>query len=143
MIGITFGRENRHGLSPSPMQFGATNLTAPSGIVVTPPLLLGLGNDGSDFQPLARCIDSHKSKVRRSYVLRGIGDVVLNEDFHSYFHRSLENTVNRRLKNHQISNANWNQEVDVIDRRCHDIITGVTMRGHGSREIDPVHQTSA
>src|SRR5579864_2721351 len=124
-------------------QFGTADFPAPSGIVVAALLLFGLGNHGRDLQVLAGAVDGYERQVGGGYVLGRVGNVILNEDLHTHFHRAVEDAINRGAKDDKISDADRDQEIDVIDGGGDDVVTGMTVRGHGAGEIDPVHQASA
>ena len=55
----------------------------------------------------------------------------------------MEDPIDRGAEDDQISYANRDKEIDVIDGGGDDVVAGVTVRSHGAGEIDPVHQTSA
>jgi hypothetical protein len=54
----------------------------------------------------------------------------------------MEYAIHRRPENYKISNSHRHQEIDVIDRSGHHMIARMAVRGHRSRQVDPVHQAS-
>src|ERR1700730_17306878 len=75
------------------VQFGAADFSAAAGGVVAPLLLLGLGHDGRDFQAVPLAVNGDEREIRRGDVLRRVGDIVLDENFYSSFHRGVKYTI--------------------------------------------------
>src|SRR5579864_8182277 len=98
---ITIGCRKLASFAPT-FQFRTANLAAPSGIVIAALLLFGLGNYGRDFQVLAGAIDGYERQVGGCYVLGRVGNVILNEDLHTHFHRAVEDAINRGAKDDKI-----------------------------------------
>ena len=65
-------------------------------------------------------------------MLRRVGNVVFDENFHAHLHGSLEDPVNGGTEDDEISDADGDQEIDVIDGSGDDVVAGVAVRGHGA-----------
>jgi len=66
---------------PAPFQVFTADLTASAGVVITAALLVGFRHYGGDFQVLAGGIHGNECQIRRTDVLGGIGNVILDVDF--------------------------------------------------------------
>src|SRR5579864_4037113 len=126
----------------TPFQFSAPDLAAAAGIVVATTLLLGFRNDRCYLEVTAFLVDGNKSQVRRSNVLRAVGNVIFNEDFHSDFHGAMKYTVDGRSENDEIAHPHGDQEIDMVDGGGDDVIARVPVGGHRACEVNPVHEAS-
>src|SRR5579862_1440688 len=124
-------------------QFGVTNFAAAAGIIVAALLLLALRNDWRNFQAIAGVVNGDESEVCGGDVLGSVGNIVFDEDFHAHLHRGAKDTVDGGTQNHQVSDANRDEEINVIDGSGNDVAASVTVSSHGSGKIDPVHETAA
>src|SRR5579862_3258790 len=77
-------------------QFGTADFPPSARIIVATLLFFALGNHGRNFQVLTSAVHGHKSQIGRRYMLRSIGNVILDKDFHSNFHGSMEDAVDGR-----------------------------------------------
>src|SRR4051812_43530587 len=134
---------NRSSSFATSFELRTANLATPARVVVTGTLLVCLGNHGWHRHTLGIAVDGNEGQVRRSNVLRCVCDVVLHVDLDSNLHGRVKHTVHRGAKDHKIADAHGDQEIDVIDGRRNDVVAGVAVRGHGSRQINPVHQAAA
>src|SRR5438270_10485864 len=113
MVAWTSGCDARHtpslqrAMPPAPIQFRPAYLPPPSGILITPPLFLALGNHRWDGQMLARTIHRNKSQVCRADMVTRIFQVVLDKHLHSHFHGSVKHPVHRRTQNDQVADTDW------------------------------------
>src|SRR5579863_5693034 len=118
-------------------------LTAPTRIVVTAALIVGFRNHRRNLDTTSAGVNCHESQVGRTHVLAIVQDVIFHPGLYSHFHRAVKHAIDRGAENYQISNVHRNPEIHVIDRRGHNIVPGMSMRGHGAREVNPMHQTTA
>src|SRR2546423_15323013 len=112
-------------------------------VFVAAALLFSLRDDSGNGHVASTTIHGDECQIRGADVLALIEKVIFHPDFYSDFHRSVEDAVNGRTENHQISDMHGSPKIEMIDGSGDDVVAGVAMRRHCTREIDPVHQSSA
>ena len=70
-------------------------------------------------------------------------DVVFHPDFDPHLHRSAEHPIHRGAEDYQISHVDRHPKIQVINCCSDHIVPGVAMGGHGSGEVNPMHEASA
>ena len=130
------------GFAPS-FQFGTPNFAAPTGIFIAAPLLVRLRNHRRNRQALTGTVHRDKSEIGGTDMLRGIGNVIFHVNLYAHFHGCMKNAVHRRPEDHEVSDPDGDEKIDVIDRRGHDIVARMAVRSHCAGKIDPVHEPTA
>src|SRR5580692_12046759 len=115
-------------------------LTALAGVVVAAALIIGFGNDRRNLDTASSCVDGYERQICRTHMPAIIEDVVFHPGLYSHFHRAVKHAIDRGAKNHQVANVHRDPEIHVINRGGDYVVAGMAMRGHGSGEIDPMHQ---
>src|SRR5438552_4174773 len=108
-------------------------------VFIATSLLIRFWDNGGNGHVAAASIYSDECQIRGADMLALIEKVVFHPDFYSHFHRSVEDAINRRTKNHQISDMDRSPKIEMIDGSGDDVVAGVAMRGHCVCEINPVH----
>src|SRR5438132_7789361 len=115
---------------------------APTRVFIATSLLISLRDDSGNGHVASTSIHSDERQIRRADMLALIEKVVFHPDFYSHFHRSIEDAVHGRTKNHQISDMDRSPKIEMIDGSRHNVVSGMAMGCHCTREIDPMHQSS-
>jgi hypothetical protein len=123
--------------------FAAANFPAAAGIFI--PTLLGIGfrDYWRDRNTMFFSVYRDKSQISRADVLAAVVDVTLDPDLDAYFHRSPEDTIDRRAKDDNVSDLHGYQKIHVIDGGGHCVAARMTVSGHGASYVDPVHEAAA
>ena len=75
-------------------QFIPPDIPPSARVFVAAPLFISLRNYRWNRQVPSACINRHKCEIRRADVLALIEKIVLDEYFHTDFHRSMEHAIN-------------------------------------------------
>ena len=143
---VADGRRRRSTLvlaAAAAFQFVVMCFAAATRVFIAPSLLIRFRDDSGNGDVATTSIHGDEGQIRGTDMLALIEKVVFHPDFYSHFHRSVEDAVNGRTKNHQISHMHGSPKIEMIDGSGDDIIPGVAMRRHRAGEIDPVHESSA
>src|SRR5205823_11893184 len=124
-------------------QFVVMYFSAAARVFVATSLFLRLRDDRGNGHVASTSIDGNERQICRADMLALVEKVIFHPDFYSYFHGRVKNAVHRRTKNHQISHMHRSPKIEMVDGGGDDIVAGVAMRSHRTREIDPMHQASA
>ena len=124
-------------------QFVVMCFPAASRVFISAALLFRFRDDSGNGHVASTTIHSNECQICGTNMLALVEKIVFHPDFYSHFHRSVEDAVNGRTKNHQIADMHGSPKIEVIDGSGHDVVAGVAMSRHRTREIDPVHQSSA
>src|SRR5271165_185882 len=127
---------------PAAVAFCPANLSTPSGIVVAAALIVGLRYDGWNLDVASAGVDGNERQVGRTHVLAVVRDVVFYPRLYSDLHRGAEYSIYRGAQDNQVSNVHRNPEIHVIDGGGDHVIAAMAMRGHGSGEVNPMHEAS-
>jgi hypothetical protein len=117
--------------------------TATAGVFVAADFVFGLGVEFGDGDASTLGIDGDEGEVGRGDVAVGSGDGVFDPDFHADLHRSVEGAVHHGFQDEQVAHVDGGDEVDVVHGGGDDVGAGVAISGHGSDEVDKVHEAAA
>src|SRR5208282_4126584 len=87
-------------------RFRSAYLTAARGTIVAAFFLFRLRDDGRDRQPISGNIHSDKGQIGRANVPALFGAIIFHPDLHPHLHRSVEDAIDRRAQDYEISDAN-------------------------------------
>ena len=124
-------------------QFVVMYFPAAARVFIAASLLIGLRDDSGNGYVASASIDGNERQICGADMLALVEKIVFHPDFYSYLHRSVEYAIHGRTKNHQISDVNRSPKIEMIDGSSDDVVSGVAMRRHCTREINPVHQSPA
>ena len=98
------------------------------------------GMTGAHWQTSPCPIHSDKSEMGGGNVPALVLQCSLQPRLYSDFHRGVKDPIHRGTQNDERTDAHGDQKVYVIDRGGHHVTARMTVRSHGAREIDPVHE---
>ena len=102
-----------------------------------------LDDERSDGSWLARMfVNRNESDVGGCGVFPFAGKYMLGIDFDSYFHGSVEDTVDLRFQDYDFAQIDGIAEVDVVDASGNDITIRMAAGGHRSSDIHEVHDVT-
>src|ERR1035437_9349170 len=127
----------------SARRFFPAQLPAVRGIFVAALFFRSLGNDGRDCHTISRGIYGHKSQIGGTDMVTLFGAIVLYPNLHAHLHRSAVDAIDRRAQDHEISDANGHEKIQMVNGSGHHVLARVTVSSHGAGEVDPVHEASA
>src|SRR5207302_1940675 len=116
-------------------QFVVMCFAAAARVFIAASLLFSLWDDSGNGHVASPSIHGDECQIRGADVLALIEKVIFHPDFDSHFHRSVEDAVDGRTKNHQISDMHGSPKIEVIDGSGDDVVAGVAMRRHRAGEI--------
>src|SRR2546426_8578891 len=128
---------------PLPLPLRSPNLPPSPRVLVAPPLLFRFRDHRRNSYMVSHRIDSHKSEIRRAYVLALLQEIVLHDDLDPNLHGSGEDAIHRRAQNDQIADVHWSPEIQMVNRGGDHIMTRMPMGGECTGEVNPVHQAAA
>src|SRR5713101_5003658 len=127
----------------STRRFRPPYLPAARGIFVATLFICRLGDDGHDRHAISGSIYSDKGQISGTDVTALFGMIILHPDLHAHFHRSVVDAIDRGTQDYKISDTNGHEKIQMINGSRHHVLARVAMGGHGSCEVDPVHEASA
>src|SRR3989441_8738290 len=119
-----------------------TDLAAASGVVVAPPLLITLWNDGGNRQVTSPAVHGYKRQICRANVLATVEKIVFYPDLYSHLHRGVEHTIYGGPEDDQVPHMHGHPKVQVIDGGGNHVVPRVPVSGHGPGEVNPMHEAA-
>src|ERR1019366_4096426 len=119
------GLGTRRSLTPtldSARRFFPAQLPAVRGIFVAALFFRSLGNDRWDCHTISRGIYGHKSQIGGTDMVALFGAIVLYPNLHAHLHRSAVDAIDRRAQDHEISDANGHEKIQMIDGSRHYVL---------------------
>jgi len=123
--------------------FALAVFTAAASVIVAAGFFFGFGFEFGDGNFAALRVNSDEGEVGRGDVVVSAGDGVFDPDFDADFHGRGEGAVEGRFEDEQVADVDGRDEVDVVHRGGDDVGAGVAIGGHGSDEVDVMHEAAA
>ncbi len=114
-----------------------------AGLAKPPPVIFGLQNQRRYLVRLPVQIDSHERDVSAAGVFALAGQNVLREHFYAHFHRGAENSVHAGFQHDNLTDANWEPEIEVVHRCGYNVAIRVAMRRQRAGNVDEMHHAPA
>jgi len=108
-----------------------------------PSVVVGVGNEARNGDPLTLAIDGDEREIRQARQLPSTGEGFLGKDFDFNFERRRPGRGHARPEKDQIPDPDRVQELQAVDSGGDEHAARVTVRGDRAGDIDQVHHRTA
>jgi hypothetical protein len=123
--------------------FSGAHLAAAACVFVAAALVFGFGEDLWDFDAVAGGVYGYEGEVGGGDVAELLLADVFDHGFDADLHGGLEGAVDAGLEDEEVADADGGYEVEVVHGGGDGEGAGVAAGGHGSDEVDELHEAAA
>lgn len=123
--------------------FSGAHLAASAGVFKASLLVIGFRDDLGNVDALTGVIDCYEGQIGRGDMPQGVGADVFHHALHPDFHGGVEGAIDAGLENENVSDLDRGDEVEMVHGSGDRNGSGMAAGGHGTDQIDKLHQPSA